>query len=92
MAFHRWDQGGPGDDVVVVANFANRSYNSYEIGFPRWGGWRVRFNSDAGVYGNDFGNQAGYDTFAGGGGRDDMPARGNVGIGPYSVLILSQDS
>lgn len=23
LAFHRWDQGGPADDVVVVANFAN---------------------------------------------------------------------
>ena len=25
IAFHRWDRGGPGDDVVVVANFANRT-------------------------------------------------------------------
>ena len=29
IAFHRWENGGPGDDVVVVANFANRSYDSY---------------------------------------------------------------
>jgi 1,4-alpha-glucan branching enzyme len=25
IAFHRWDRGGPRDDVVVVMNFANRS-------------------------------------------------------------------
>ena len=24
LAFHRWHDGGPGDDVVVVANFADR--------------------------------------------------------------------
>ena len=52
----------------------------------------MRFNSDASTYSSDFGNRPGYDTFAGDGGRDEMPARGNVGIGPYSVLILSQDS
>ncbi|HVW64616.1 MAG TPA: alpha-amylase family glycosyl hydrolase [Nitrosospira sp.] len=90
IAFHRWDQGGPGDDVVVVANFANRSYDSYSIGFPRAGLWWVRFNSDYAGYGPDFGNQQGYDTVAVPGGRDDMPCAGNIGIGPYSVLILSQ--
>ena len=37
IAFHRWDQGGPGDDVVVVANFANRSHEGYRIGLPREG-------------------------------------------------------
>ena len=34
LACHRWENGGAGDDVVVVLNFANRSYNSYRIGFP----------------------------------------------------------
>ena len=37
IAFHRFDQGRPGDDVVVVLNFANRAYDSYRIGFPRGG-------------------------------------------------------
>ena len=37
IAFHRWDQGGPGDDVVVVLNFANTGYAHYEIGLPRAG-------------------------------------------------------
>ncbi|HEX3231429.1 MAG TPA: alpha amylase C-terminal domain-containing protein, partial [Pyrinomonadaceae bacterium] len=91
IAFHRWENGGPGDDVVIVANFANRSYDSYALGFPRAGGWRVRFNSDWQGYSSDFGNQLGYDTFAGAGSRDGMPFEANVGLGPYSVLILSQD-
>jgi 1,4-alpha-glucan branching enzyme len=92
IAFHRWENGGPGDDVVIVANFGNRSYDSYALGFPRAGDWRVRFNSDWQGYSSDFGNQLGYDTFASDGSRDGMPFRANVGIGPYSVLILSQDN
>ncbi len=35
IAFHRWAEGGPGDDVIVVANFANRTQAAYTIGFPR---------------------------------------------------------
>ena len=92
IAFHRWENGGPGDDVVIVANFGNRSYDSYSLGFPRAGGWRVRFNTDWQGYSTDFGNQLGYDTSADGGSRDGMPFQANVGVGPYSVLILSQDN
>jgi 1,4-alpha-glucan branching enzyme len=92
IAYHRWDQGGPGDDVVVVANCANRSYGSYTLGFPRAGRWRVRFNSDWQGYSADFGNQLGYDTVAGPGPMDAMAFHANVGLGPYSVLILSQDN
>jgi 1,4-alpha-glucan branching enzyme len=91
IVFHRWENGGPGDDVVVVANFADRSYDSYTIGMPRAGWWRVRFNSDWAGYSPDFGSHLGYDTFAAESPRDGMPFQANVGIGPYSVLILSQD-
>ena len=35
IAFHRWDQGGPRDDVLVIANFADRGYDNYTLGFPR---------------------------------------------------------
>ncbi len=91
IAFHRWENGGPGDDVLVVANFANRSYDSYTLGFPRSGWWRVRFNSDWQGYSPDYASQPGYDTVAGGASMDGMPFQANVGIGPYSVLILSQD-
>ncbi|MFC3897712.1 alpha amylase C-terminal domain-containing protein [Lentzea rhizosphaerae] len=42
VAHHRFDRGGPRDDVLVVANFANRGYAHYTIGAPRAGRWRVR--------------------------------------------------
>jgi 1,4-alpha-glucan branching enzyme len=91
MAFHRWENGGPRDDVVVVVNAANRAYHDYRIGFPRGGEWKIRFNSDWNGYSPDFGNHFSYDTEAVPGGLDGMPFEGNVGIGPYTVLILSQE-
>lgn len=91
LAYHRWDVGGPGDDVVVVLNMANRAYDSYTLGFPREGLWKVRFNSDWNGYSPDFSNHTSYDTLAQGGDKDGMPYSGNVGIGPYTIIILSQD-
>jgi 1,4-alpha-glucan branching enzyme len=89
IAFHRWAQGGPGDDVVVVANLGNRTWDSYNIGFPREGTWYLRFNSDYRGYSDQFTN-VGYDTTADAVGNQGMPANGNVGLGPYSVIVLSQ--
>ena len=91
LGMHRWDAGGPGDDVVVVLNFANEAYSSYQLGFPRGGTWRVRFNSDANVYDAYFGNWPTFDTEAGGVGMHGMQASASVSIGPYSAVILSQD-
>ena len=31
---HRWMEGGPHDDTVVVANFADRTIDDLSIGFP----------------------------------------------------------
>ncbi|MGH7554063.1 MAG: alpha-amylase family glycosyl hydrolase, partial [Longimicrobiales bacterium] len=92
VAFHRWDHGGPRDDVVIVANFANRAYDSYRLGFPRAGAWRVRFNSDWEGYSADFGNHFSYDTAADGGPMNGLPASGNIAVAPYSAIILSQDA
>jgi 1,4-alpha-glucan branching enzyme len=91
LAFHRWENGGAGDDVVVVANFADRGYDRYTLGFPREGMWRVRFNSDWDGYSASFGNVPGFDTEAKPGPADGMPFRATVGVGPYTALILSQD-
>lgn len=90
IAFHRWWNGGPGDDVIVVANFSNRGFTSYNIGFPKSGRWRVRLNSDWNGYDSEFGNWNSYDTSAVSGSKDGLPFNGNVGIGPYSMIILSQ--
>jgi 1,4-alpha-glucan branching enzyme len=91
LAFHRWEHGGAGDDVVVVVNAANRGHASYTIGFPRSGEWKVRFNSDWEGYSPDFANWHSYDTTAAPGELHGLPAAGNIGIGPYSAVILSQD-
>lgn len=91
IAFHRWDQGGPRDDVVVLSNFKNATWNEYRIGVPRAGGWRVRFNSDWVGYSSDFSNTASVDVTADAIPYDGMPYSVNLKIGPYSTLILSQE-
>jgi 1,4-alpha-glucan branching enzyme len=92
VAFHRWAGGGPRDDVVIIANLANRSYDSYHLGFPRAGGWRVRLNSDWRGYSAAFTGHPSFDLDAGpDGAADGMPCGGAVGLGPYTCVILSQD-
>ena len=50
LVMHRWPDGGPHDDTVVVANFADRTIDDLAIGLPSPGRWGVRLNSDAPVY------------------------------------------
>ncbi len=92
IGFHRWQNGGVKDDCVVIANFANTTYASYNLGFPRAGTWKVRFNSDWNGYSSDFANTNSYDTTANAGAKDGMSYNGNIGVGPYSIIILSQDN
>jgi 1,4-alpha-glucan branching enzyme len=91
LAFHRWDQGGPGDDVVVVVNFLHEQQDGYRIGFPAPGTWRLRLNSDWQGYSDDFSNHPSTDVFAEAGNWDGLPWQAKVAIGPYSVLIYSQE-
>lgn len=89
IAYQRWMEGGQGDDVVVVANFSNQSFDSFSIGFPSPGTWELRFNSDWKRYSDDF-TDKGYTTTAEEGKCDGLPNHGNVSLGPYSLIILSQ--
>ena len=91
VAFHRFDQGGPGDDVIVALNFASAGYSSYLIGLPRPGTWRVRFNSDWSGYDPSFGGWASYDTTATATPQDGLAYSGAIGLGPYTAVILSQN-
>ncbi len=90
IAFHRWENGGPGDDVIIVINMANRSYDNYNIGFPCQGTWKVRLNSDWSGYSPDFGSHPRNDTTAGRVDKDGMHYNSSIGIGPYCFIILSQ--
>jgi 1,4-alpha-glucan branching enzyme len=91
LAYHRWRNGGPRDDVVVVLNLSAQSYPSYHLGFPREGLWRVRFNSDWNGYDVAFANCPSFDTRATEGSGDSMPFGASIGLGAYSAIILSQD-
>jgi 1,4-alpha-glucan branching enzyme len=84
LAYHRWDSGGPKDDVMVVLNFSNRSHKTYDIAFPNDGTWRVRFNSSWNGYAPDFKEDDISEVIVSGG-------KGTLSLAPYSVFILSRD-
>ena len=90
MAYHRWENGGPGDDVVVVANFSNSPIQNLNIGFARQGKWHLVFNSGANVYDPGFVDGDSSDTIANPASKDGLNFSANIGIGPYSVVIFSQ--
>jgi 1,4-alpha-glucan branching enzyme len=90
LAYHRWEHGGGVDDVVIVANFSNVPLPNLNIGLPLPGQWHVRFNSGSTVYDPDFQNGDSFDATANPGGKDGLNFNGSVGIGPYSVVILSK--
>lgn len=90
IAYRRWNEAGR-DDVIVLANFSNVAFDSYWIGLPAGGQWRVRFNSDASLYSPDFSNHPSNDLWAQAIERDGQPYRGELGIGPYSVVVISRD-
>jgi 1,4-alpha-glucan branching enzyme len=99
IAFHRWHQGGDGDDVVVVINLSHQQHNDYTLGFPSAGRWELRFNSDWNGYSGDFGNHPcnaadAIEQIAADGDherRDGFPAQAKVSIGAYSAIIFSKN-
>jgi 1,4-alpha-glucan branching enzyme len=92
LAMHRWQDGGPGDDVLVLANFGHEPVADLPVGMPRGGRWRVWLNSDSNVYAPDFAGHEAFDVEADGGPLDGLPHSGRISVGPYSVVVLSQDA
>jgi 1,4-alpha-glucan branching enzyme len=100
IAFHRWEQGGIGDDVVVVANFANRSHEAYRIGLPGGGRWQVRFRSanpayqlyDSGTLPEELAQRILKQTEVEAieVSVDGLSHHAEVAFAPYEVVILSQ--
>jgi 1,4-alpha-glucan branching enzyme len=76
---------------VVLANFSAQSFPNYRVGLPRGGTWRVRFNSDWNGYSADYGNFPSNDVVADSWGYDGMAFSGNLSVGPYSVVVFSQN-
>lgn len=87
VAYQRWDRHGPGDDVVVIANFSAGAHDTYRIGMPAAGEWTLLFNSDASIYSADFANHPSQDVTAVAGGEDGLDAHADIAIGPYTLLI-----
>lgn len=83
IAYHRWQAGGPRDDVVIIINFGNQLHENYVVGFPRNGTWQVRFNSTWLGYGSDFKDIVVPAVIVETGG-------GTLVLPPGSVIILSQ--
>ncbi len=85
LAYHRWDQHGTGDDVVVAVNLSATTWGSYDIPFPFAGDWHPHLNSDWTLYGTD------YDGVESG--PVHVPADGanaTIGLGPYSAVVYSR--
>lgn len=91
LAFHRWDQSGPTDSVIVAVNMLNQNRDDYAIGFPRAGLWKTRLNGDSYHYGPTFANHPTHDVEAHEEPMDGLPCSGKISIGPYTVVIFSQD-
>lgn len=54
LGYHRWANGGPGDDTLIIANFSSNAHAGYQLHFPLPGSWRTRFNSTWKGYSPDF--------------------------------------
>ena len=91
-AFHRWADGGAGDDVVVAVNLDSKTWGEYTIGMPAAGRWGTRLNSDAKVYSEAFDGVDVPESFdAVEDDYDGHPASATLVLPPYSVVILSRD-
>ncbi|MCU0772625.1 MAG: alpha-amylase family glycosyl hydrolase [Verrucomicrobia bacterium] len=84
LAYHRWGAGA-NDQVMVIMNWSGSTWNNYSLSFPENGTWYVNLNSDWTRYGSDFGNVGGSVIQVSGN-------SGTVGLGPYSVLVLSRQA
>ncbi len=90
LAMHRWQNGGAGDDVVVVFNFGTNPISNYRIGLPRGGLWRPVFNGDWQEYGEDYANHPCYDSEANGPSWDGLAQSGLISLGAYSCAVFTQ--
>ncbi|MEM1214261.1 MAG: alpha-amylase family glycosyl hydrolase [Bacteroidota bacterium] len=55
LAYQRWKEDEK-DSVVIILNFFNRQHEQLRIKFPFAATWQLRFNSDASIYDDDYGD------------------------------------
>lgn len=92
LAWLRWTDAdtAPGDVTLVVANLSANAYDDYRFGLPVDGTWHVRFNADWQGYDAEFGDFESTSFEAQPEPADDLPFSGSLGIGAYSLVILSK--
>ncbi|MGB3187475.1 MAG: alpha-amylase family glycosyl hydrolase [Ornithinimicrobium sp.] len=91
LVFHRWSDGGPGDDTLVLVNLRTTAVRDYGVGMPRSGGWRLRCNTDSALYGPGLGSVHVADVTTEQRECDGYPQAARFTLGPYAALIYSQD-
>ena len=89
-AWHRYDNGGVGDDVVVVTHWTQETRSNYRIGFPRGGTWYCILNSNATAYDGSFGGGGPIQVTAEPTPWDGMDFSATFDLPPYTALIFSQ--
>ena len=89
IAFRRWADESPDEQVIVVANFHRNPRANFEIGFPHAGAWELQLNSDWKGYSTLFGDYPSTNVIAKPGDYDGLPNHAAVSIGPYSVLVFT---
>jgi 1,4-alpha-glucan branching enzyme len=85
IAYHRWEQGGPKDDVIVIVNFSHEVLNDYHIQLPIAGQWIVRFNSTWRGYAPDFHEHL-FDEI-----QTDDSGAASITLPPFGVILASQE-
>ena len=73
-----------------MANFTGSTRTGVRLGLPASGTWITRFNSDSKVYSSTFSGAGSTSVKANSGAYAGMPYSGRLTIGPYSLMILSQ--
>lgn len=87
LAYHRWMDGGPGDDVLVVHNLSGTTHEETAIAFASAGTWRNVLNTDSQDYSQGFGGAWVGDADAQ---ERDGGVFANVTLPPYSVLVFAR--
>lgn len=92
IAYHRYENKGSGDSVVVVINLSDKTYTDFVFPFPEKGLWKVRFNSDWKGYDPSFGNSVAADTTTFDYTIDKEKKPGvKLTLASYQAIILSKD-
>ena len=85
IGYHRWNNGGVSDDVIVIANFSSTDYSHYAMQFPLGGKWHIRFNSSWRGYSKDF--RGGHQSII----HADKDSTAHFSLPAYTLYILSQE-